>query len=53
MFVRYVGASGLRISASEFTDNLERKRGDKQFRQISSLCCRTKLTMTWTKPQGE
>ncbi len=33
MFVRYVGASGLRISTSEFTGNLLRKCGDKQFCQ--------------------
>jgi predicted nucleotidyltransferase component of viral defense system len=33
MFVRYVSASGLRISTSEFTGNLERKHGDRQFCQ--------------------
>lgn len=33
MFVRYVGASGLRISTSEFLGNLEQKCEDKQFCQ--------------------
>jgi predicted nucleotidyltransferase component of viral defense system len=33
MFVRYVGASGLRVSTSEFTENLLRKCGDRQFCQ--------------------
>lgn len=33
MFVRYVGASGLRISTSEFLGNLEHKCGDRQFCQ--------------------
>jgi len=33
MFVRYVSASGLRISTSEFLENLEHKRGDRQFGQ--------------------
>lgn len=32
-FVRYVAQSGLHISASEFSDNLERKRADRQFCQ--------------------
>ncbi len=33
MFVRYVDASGLRISTSEFLGNLEQKLGDRQFCQ--------------------
>lgn len=33
MFVRYVTASGLRISTSEFMSNLEQKRDDRQFCQ--------------------
>ena len=33
MFVRYVSASGLRVSTSEFMANLEQKRGDRQFCQ--------------------
>ena len=33
VFVRYVSASGLRISTSEFLGNLEQKRGDRQFCQ--------------------
>ncbi|MHB1460655.1 MAG: nucleotidyl transferase AbiEii/AbiGii toxin family protein [Armatimonadota bacterium] len=33
VFVRYVGASGLRISSSEFLANLEQKCGDRQFCQ--------------------
>jgi hypothetical protein len=31
MFVRYISASGLHISTSEFISNLEQKSRDKQF----------------------